>query len=95
MSAPPAPVKQDSTGDGEEGKSTAGDAVVSSLLKRDELTGEFDEKIVAAEGEERTTAFVVLLVGAAAIGGLLFGYDVRRRAGTRRKELTSRRFRPE
>lgn len=50
--------------------------MVSSVFKRDELTGEFDEKVVLAEGEDRTTAFVVLLVGAAAIGGLLFGYDV-------------------
>ncbi|GAA5885092.1 hypothetical protein JCM16303_006399 [Sporobolomyces ruberrimus] len=36
---------------------------------------EFDESVVRAEGEERTTAFVWWLVIAAATGGLLFGYD--------------------
>jgi hypothetical protein len=33
--------------------------------------------VVYAEGEDRTTAFVWYLVTAAAVGGLLFGYDVR------------------
>ncbi|GAA5857526.1 hypothetical protein JCM8547_009321 [Rhodosporidiobolus lusitaniae] len=36
---------------------------------------EVDESVVRAEGEDRTTAFVWWLVIAAAMGGLLFGYD--------------------
>lgn len=39
---------------------------------------EVDESVIRAEGEDRTTAFVWWLVVAAATGGLLFGYDVRR-----------------
>lgn len=39
-------------------------------------SGEVDESIVRAEGEDRTTLFVWGLVTAAATGGLLFGFDV-------------------
>ncbi|ORY92677.1 general substrate transporter [Leucosporidium creatinivorum] len=38
-------------------------------------SGEVDESIVRAEGEDRTTLFVWGLVTAAATGGLLFGFD--------------------
>ncbi|KAI0649893.1 general substrate transporter [Trametes meyenii] len=38
-------------------------------------SGEISETLVVAEGEERTTLFVWLLVGCASISGLLFGYD--------------------
>ena len=41
-------------------------------------SGEVDEAVVRAEGEDRTTLFVWGLVTAAATGGLLFGFDVRR-----------------
>ncbi|KAH9854546.1 general substrate transporter [Lenzites betulinus] len=37
--------------------------------------GEISEALVVAEGEERTTWFVWLLVACASISGLLFGYD--------------------
>ncbi|TBU44093.1 general substrate transporter [Dichomitus squalens] len=37
--------------------------------------GEISEAMVVAEGEERTTWFVWLLVACASISGLLFGYD--------------------
>ncbi|KAI0634311.1 general substrate transporter [Trametes polyzona] len=38
-------------------------------------SGEISEALVVAEGEERTTWFVWLLVACASISGLLFGYD--------------------
>ncbi|CDO77411.1 hypothetical protein BN946_scf184857.g18 [Trametes cinnabarina] len=38
-------------------------------------SGEIPEALVVAEGEERTTWFVWLLVACASISGLLFGYD--------------------
>ncbi|RPD61622.1 general substrate transporter [Lentinus tigrinus ALCF2SS1-7] len=38
-------------------------------------SGEISEAMVVAEGEERTTWFVWLLVACASISGLLFGYD--------------------
>ncbi|OSD01082.1 general substrate transporter [Trametes coccinea BRFM310] len=38
-------------------------------------SGEISETLVVAEGEERTTWFVWLLVACASISGLLFGYD--------------------
>ncbi len=44
-------------------------------LNRDLVTGELDETVVLAEGEDRTTSFVWFLVAMAATGGLLFGYD--------------------
>ncbi|KAF8514709.1 general substrate transporter [Hysterangium stoloniferum] len=44
-------------------------------LKRDPATGEMSEMTVVAEGEERTTIFVWLLVLVSSISGLLFGYD--------------------
>ncbi|KAM5540670.1 hypothetical protein V8D89_005701 [Ganoderma adspersum] len=37
--------------------------------------GEISEAMVVAEGEERTTVFIWLLVFCASISGLLFGYD--------------------
>jgi SP family myo-inositol transporter-like MFS transporter 13 len=42
-------------------------------LGRDLATGEVSEMTVIAEGEERTTIFVWLLVCASSISGLLFG----------------------
>lgn len=45
-------------------------------------SGEVDESIVRAEGEDRTTLFVWGLVTAAATGGLLFGFDVSGAADT-------------
>ncbi|KAI0827356.1 general substrate transporter [Trametes gibbosa] len=38
-------------------------------------SGQISEALVVAEGEERTTWFVWLLVACASISGLLFGYD--------------------
>ncbi|KAI0772905.1 general substrate transporter [Trametes elegans] len=38
-------------------------------------SGELSEALVVAEGEEKTTWFVWLLVACASISGLLFGYD--------------------
>ncbi|RDX45854.1 general substrate transporter [Lentinus brumalis] len=38
-------------------------------------SGEISEALVVAEGEDRTTWFVWLLVACASISGLLFGYD--------------------
>ncbi|KAI3612894.1 myo-inositol transporter itr1 [Moniliophthora roreri] len=42
---------------------------------RDLGTGEINELAVVAEGEERTTWFVWMLVACSSISGLLFGYD--------------------
>ncbi|KAF8879825.1 general substrate transporter [Infundibulicybe gibba] len=42
---------------------------------RDINTGEINEMAVVAEGEERTTWFVWILVSCSTISGLLFGYD--------------------
>ncbi|KAG5341440.1 hypothetical protein C0989_010380 [Termitomyces sp. Mn162] len=44
-------------------------------LSRDIDTGEISELAVVAEGEERTTWFVWMLVLCSTISGLLFGYD--------------------
>ncbi|KAG6908372.1 hypothetical protein DXG01_004870 [Tephrocybe rancida] len=44
-------------------------------LARDIDTGEINELAVVAEGEERTTWFVWILVLCSTISGLLFGYD--------------------
>ena len=44
-----------------------------SGFQRDELTGEISELMVVAEGEERTTLFVWILVLCCSISGLLFG----------------------
>ncbi|GLB39549.1 putative major facilitator superfamily, sugar transporter (TC 2.A.1.1) family protein [Lyophyllum shimeji] len=44
-------------------------------LVRDIDTGEINELAVVAEGEERTTWFVWILVLCSTISGLLFGYD--------------------
>lgn len=40
---------------------------------RTNMTGEISELVVVAEGEERTTLFVWLLVACSSISGLLFG----------------------
>lgn len=40
-------------------------------------TGEISEMVVVAEGEERTTFFVWLLVACSSISGLLFGASSR------------------
>ncbi|KAF8609784.1 general substrate transporter [Ceratobasidium sp. AG-I] len=42
---------------------------------RDQTTGEISEAAVRAEGEEKVTWFVWILVLASSISGLLFGYD--------------------
>lgn len=44
-------------------------------IVRDIDTGEINELVVVAEGEERTTWFVWILVLCSTISGLLFGYD--------------------
>ncbi|KAG6896153.1 hypothetical protein C0992_009945 [Termitomyces sp. T32_za158] len=44
-------------------------------LARDMDTGEISELAVVAEGEEKTTWFVWILVLCSTISGLLFGYD--------------------
>lgn len=49
-------------------KTTQGDT-----FERDKVTYEISELAVVAEGEERTTLFVWLLVLASSISGLLFG----------------------
>lgn len=53
-------------------KATINEQSISGL-KRDELTGEISELTVVAEGEERTTLFVWILVLCCSISGLLFG----------------------
>ncbi|KAG8745362.1 myo-inositol transporter [Ceratobasidium sp. 414] len=44
-------------------------------VARDQATGEISEAAVRAEGEEKVTWFVWILVLASSISGLLFGYD--------------------
>ncbi|KAG8710549.1 myo-inositol transporter, partial [Ceratobasidium sp. 423] len=44
-------------------------------IMRDQATGEISEAAVLAEGEEKVTFFVWMLVLASSISGLLFGYD--------------------
>ncbi|KAG9079576.1 myo-inositol transporter [Ceratobasidium sp. UAMH 11750] len=44
-------------------------------VARDQATGEISEAAVRAEGEEKVTWFVWILVFASSISGLLFGYD--------------------
>ncbi|KII91864.1 hypothetical protein PLICRDRAFT_123328 [Plicaturopsis crispa FD-325 SS-3] len=44
-------------------------------VARDVTAGEISELVVVAEGEERTTLFVWLLVATCSISGGLFGYD--------------------
>ncbi|KAG6853101.1 hypothetical protein C0991_006904 [Blastosporella zonata] len=51
------------------------DTVEFADLARDIDTGEINELAVVAEGEERTTWFVWILVLCSTISGLLFGYD--------------------
>ncbi|GAB1524768.1 hypothetical protein RhiTH_007923 [Rhizoctonia solani] len=46
-----------------------------SKVMRDQATGEISEEAVRAEGEEKVTMFVWILVLASSISGLLFGYD--------------------
>lgn len=53
-------------------KATVNEQSISGL-ERDELTGEISELTVVAEGEERTTLFVWILVLCCSISGLLFG----------------------
>lgn len=53
-------------------KATINEQSISGL-KCDELTGEISELTVVAEGEERTTLFVWILVLCCSISGLLFG----------------------
>ncbi|QRW04821.1 Sugar (and other) transporter [Ceratobasidium sp. AG-Ba] len=52
-------------------------SMTSKLRKwpRDQATGEISEAAVRAEGEEKVTWFVWILVLASSISGLLFGYD--------------------
>ncbi|CAE6459016.1 unnamed protein product [Rhizoctonia solani] len=51
-------------------------------VMRDQETGEISEAAVRAEGEERVTFFVWVLVIASSISGLLFGYDTGVISGT-------------
>ncbi|OWZ59371.1 MFS transporter, SP family, solute carrier family 2 (myo-inositol transporter), member 13 [Cryptococcus neoformans c8] len=48
---------------------------MSKVVERVTLLGEADEGAVIVEGEDKVTKFVWMLVSAAAISGLLFGYD--------------------
>ncbi|KAF8979733.1 general substrate transporter [Cyathus striatus] len=53
------------------------DSDINSLkdIIRDIDSGEINEMVVVAEGEEKTTWFVWILVACSTISGLLFGYD--------------------
>ncbi|KDN49529.1 hypothetical protein RSAG8_02231, partial [Rhizoctonia solani AG-8 WAC10335] len=51
-------------------------------VMRDQATGEISEAAVRAEGEEKPTFFVWVLVFASSISGLLFGYDTGVISGT-------------
>ncbi|EUC65437.1 sugar porter (SP) family MFS transporter [Rhizoctonia solani AG-3 Rhs1AP] len=51
-------------------------------VMRDQTTGEISEAAVRAEGEEKVTFFVWILVIASSISGLLFGYDTGVISGT-------------
>lgn len=46
-------------------------------VMRDQATGEISEAAVRAEGEEKVTWFVWMLVLASSISGLLFGGSIR------------------
>lgn len=48
---------------------------MSKVVERFAHLGEVDEGAVIVEGEDKVTKFVWMLVSAAAISGLLFGYD--------------------
>ncbi|KIR40788.1 MFS transporter, SP family, solute carrier family 2 (myo-inositol transporter), member 13 [Cryptococcus deuterogattii 99/473] len=48
---------------------------MSKLVERVAHLGEVDEGAIIVEGEDKVTKFVWMLVSAAAISGLLFGYD--------------------
>ncbi|KAH9929117.1 general substrate transporter [Epithele typhae] len=57
------------------GKDKAIDAQLVEDIAGAAAAGEISEAMVAAEGEDRVTWFVWLLVGCSSISGLLFGYD--------------------
>ena len=52
---------------------THGDGMKDRNTGRAQATGDISEMTVIADGEERTTIFVWLLVCASSISGLLFG----------------------
>ncbi|TFK97914.1 general substrate transporter [Pterulicium gracile] len=54
---------------------TSSDDADFADVMRDMKTGEISEAMVHAEGEERTTAFIWILVLCCSVSGLLFGYD--------------------
>ncbi|WVQ82390.1 hypothetical protein IAT38_004518 [Cryptococcus sp. DSM 104549] len=54
---------------------------LNKVAERVAHLGEVDEGAVIVEGEDTVTAFVWMLVSAAAISGLLFGYDTAAMAG--------------
>ncbi|KAF9462247.1 hypothetical protein BDZ94DRAFT_742230 [Collybia nuda] len=66
--------KQSSIHDNSIDKGLQGNTKLEDVI-RDIDTGEINELAVVAEGEERTTWFVWVLVLCSTISGLLFGYD--------------------
>jgi len=62
--------------------SRRGPEELEDIIRNTAIAGEISEFAVIAEGEERTTWFVWLLVCCCTISGLLFGKDINVKLGS-------------